>query len=82
MLVQTGITLSMLIAFATLSTAATQSGYSRLIYAGNGKFSYEEDLLNMTHVFEDMRDSGWTPPPEMGMPPRHPNRDFSRPDER
>jgi ketosteroid isomerase-like protein len=56
-----------------------QSGYSTLIYAGNGKFCYEEDLLNMTHVFEDMRASGWRPPPQMGMPPKHPNRDFSRP---
>jgi hypothetical protein len=56
-----------------------QSGYSTLVYAGNGKFSYEEDLLNMTHVFEDMKASGWRPPPEMGMPPKHPNRDFSRP---
>jgi ketosteroid isomerase-like protein len=56
-----------------------QSGYSTLIYAGNGKFCYEEDLLNMTHFFEDMTESGWTPPPEMGMPPRHPDRDFSRP---
>ena len=28
-------------------TAATQSGFSRLIYAGDGKFRYEEDLLNM-----------------------------------
>jgi ketosteroid isomerase-like protein len=57
-----------------------QSGYSTLIYDGDGKFSYEEDLLNMTHFFEDMRDSGWTPPPNMGMPPKRPNRDFSRPD--
>jgi ketosteroid isomerase-like protein len=56
-----------------------QSGYSTLIYAGNGKFSYEEDLLNMVHFFEDMAESGWKPPPEMGMPPKHPNRDFSRP---
>jgi ketosteroid isomerase-like protein len=56
-----------------------QSGYSTLIYAGDGKFCYEEDLLNMTHVFEDMRASGWRPPPQMGMPPKHPNRDFSRP---
>jgi hypothetical protein len=56
-----------------------QSGYSTLIYAGDGKFCYEEDLLNMTHFFEDMRESGWTPPPDMGMPPRKPNRDFSRP---
>ena len=36
-------------------------------------------LLNMTHFFEYMGESGWTPPPNMGMPPRHPNRDFSRP---
>ena len=56
-----------------------QSGYSTLIYAGDGKFCYEEDVLNMTHFFEDMRESGWKPPPEMGMPPRDPNRDFSRP---
>ncbi len=56
-----------------------QSGYSTLIYAGDGKFCYEEDLLNMTHVFEDMRASGFRPPPEMGLPPKHPNRDFSRP---
>lgn len=59
-----------------------QSGYSTLIYAGDGKFSYEEDLLNMMHFFEDMRESGWQPPPAMGMPPKHPNRDFSRPDAR
>jgi ketosteroid isomerase-like protein len=56
-----------------------QSGYSTLIYAGNGKFSYEEDQLNMKHVFEDLAASGWRPPPEMGMPPKEPNRDFSRP---
>ena len=53
-----------------------QSGYSTLLYAGNGKFSYEEDLLNMVHVFEDMKASGFRVPPEMGMPPKHPNRDF------
>ena len=56
-----------------------QSGYSTLIYAGDGKFSYEEDLLNMTHVFEDLRAIGFRPPPGMGMPPEQPNRDFSRP---
>ncbi|MCU1426993.1 MAG: ketosteroid isomerase-like enzyme [Actinomycetia bacterium] len=55
-----------------------QSGVSTLVYAGNGKFSYEEDLLNMVHVFEDMKDSGFKVPPEMGMPPKRPNRDFSR----
>jgi hypothetical protein len=33
----------------------------------------------MVHVFEDITASGWVPPPEMKMPPRQPNRDFSRP---
>jgi hypothetical protein len=61
-------------------TAFVQSGYSTLVYAGDGKFCYEEDLLNMMHVFEDMRASGWTPPANMGMPPKQPDRDFSRPD--
>jgi ketosteroid isomerase-like protein len=56
-----------------------QSGCSTLVYAGDGRFSYEEDLLNMKHVFEDMRESGFRPPPGMGVPPERPNRDFSRP---
>ena len=55
-----------------------QSGVSTLIYAGNGKFCYEEDLLNMVHVLEDMKASK-CPVPDVAMPPRHPNRDFSRP---
>ena len=59
-----------------------QSGYSTLIYAGDGKFCYEEDVLNMAHFFEDMGESGWKPPQNMGMPPRHPNRDFTRPNGR
>jgi ketosteroid isomerase-like protein len=57
-----------------------QSGVSTLVYAGDGRFLYEEDILNMVHVLEDMRESGAlekvTP---AAMPPRHPNRDFSRP---
>lgn len=56
-----------------------QSGYSTLVYAGDGKFSYEEDLLNMAHVNEDLRASGWRPQPGFVMPPREPNRDWSRP---
>ena len=55
-----------------------QSGASTLIYAGNGKFRYEEDLLNMVHVLEDMRESK-CPVSTAAMPPKHPNRDFSRP---
>ena len=56
-----------------------QSGSSVLIYAGNGKFSYEEDLLNMVHVLEDLGAAGWRPRPGFVSPPEHPNRDFSRP---
>lgn len=56
-----------------------QSAYTTLLYAGDGKFRYEEDVLNMVHVYEDLTGSGWVAPSGMKMPPRHPNRDFSRP---
>jgi ketosteroid isomerase-like protein len=49
-------------------------GYSLMIYAGDGKFSYEEDLLNMTHIGELFRDSGWKPTGDMNAPPRQPVR--------
>ena len=49
-------------------------GYSLMIYAGDGRFSYEEDLLNMTHIGELFRDSGWKPTGEMNAPPRQPVR--------
>jgi hypothetical protein len=55
------------------------SGYSTLVYAGDGKFCYEEDLLNMVHVFEDIKESGFRFTPGMVAPPP-PNRDYSRPD--
>ena len=55
-----------------------QSGYSTLVYAGDGRFSYEEDLLNMTHVLEDLAASGWRPGEGFVMPPANPVRDFSR----
>ncbi len=55
-----------------------QSGVSTMIYAGDGKFCYEEDLLNMVHVFEDMKASKCKVP-AVAIPPEHPNRDFSRP---
>jgi ketosteroid isomerase-like protein len=58
---------------------AAQSGWSRLIYAGDGKFRYEEDILNMTHVLEDISSSGWQPTGPMNLPPKHPNRDWSIP---
>jgi ketosteroid isomerase-like protein len=56
-----------------------QSGYSTLVYAGDGRFCYEEDLLNMAHVVEDLATSGWRPPAGFVMPPTRPERDFSRP---
>jgi len=52
----------------------TQSAYSHLIYAGDGKFSYEEDTYNMVHVLEDIAASGWSPTETMNVPPSNPNR--------
>jgi ketosteroid isomerase-like protein len=49
-------------------------GYSTMIYAGGGRFSFEEDLLNMVHVGEIIRESGWKPPATFNAPPRHPRR--------
>jgi ketosteroid isomerase-like protein len=59
-------------------TRYRQSGYSRLVYAGDGRFSYEEDLLNMAHVLEDLRTSGWRPGEGFTAPPRDPDRDYRR----
>ena len=58
-------------------SAYAQSGYSTLVYAGDGKFCYEEDLLNMVHVFEDIKESGFRFSSDM-VPVPKPNRDFSR----
>jgi hypothetical protein len=60
-------------------TPYRQSGYSRLIYAGDGKFSYEEDTYNMAHVLEDIEASGWAPNGSMNVPPAHPDRNFDIP---
>ena len=49
-------------------------GYSLMIYAGGGRFSHEEDTLNMVHVVEVMGECGWKPPLEFNMPPRNPRR--------
>lgn len=54
-------------------------GLSILYYAGEGRFCYSLDMLNMTHIGQTMRAMGWTPPPEFNMPPREPNRDVSLP---
>jgi len=60
-------------------TRYQQSGSSTLVYAGDGRFRYEEDLLNMSHVLEDLAASGWRPGHGFNAPPSDPNRDFSRP---
>jgi hypothetical protein len=59
-----------------------QSGWSLLLYAGDGRFRYEEDLLNMAHVMEDVTRSGWSPPEGVmpSAPPKDRNRDFSIPE--
>ncbi|HAC80993.1 MAG TPA: hypothetical protein DCG06_11905 [Deltaproteobacteria bacterium] len=44
-------------------------GLSVLEYAGDGKFSSEYDHLNMVHVFEVMKESGWKPAGPMKTPP-------------
>ncbi len=49
-------------------------GVSILDYAGNGRFSREEDLLNMVHVFELMKESAWKPTGPLKLPPAEPRR--------
>ena len=45
-------------------------GMSRLRYAGDGRFSYEQDLINMVHMLEVMKESGWKPRDGFQNPPR------------
>ena len=49
-------------------------GASRIVYAGSGKFSFEQDLLNMQHVFELIKESGWMPKKRPNAPPHAPVR--------
>jgi hypothetical protein len=49
-------------------------GISVIRYAGGGRFSREEDLLNMVHVIELIQESGWKPGPGFTPPPRKPPR--------
>lgn len=62
-----------------LPSGHRQSGYSNLVYAGGGKFSYDEDLLNMLHVLEDLKASGWRPGPGFVPPPPEPDRNTAKP---
>ena len=56
-----------------------QAGISTIYYGGGGKFSYEMDLMNMAHINEDLRASGWRPSDEFNFPPAGPNRDYTVP---
>jgi ketosteroid isomerase-like protein len=49
-------------------------GMSRMLYAGNGKFCYEQDLLNMVHVMELVKESGRQLGKNVNMPPTDPVR--------
>lgn len=62
-----------------LPTGHQQSGWSHLVYAGEGRFGFDEDVLNMAHVIEDMKASGWRPPAGFTPPPASPDRDITRP---
>ena len=55
-----------------------QAGISTLYYAGDGKFSYEMDLMNMAHVNQDLKAAGWAPKGDFNLPPRDPDRNYSR----
>ncbi|MBW2312846.1 MAG: nuclear transport factor 2 family protein [Deltaproteobacteria bacterium] len=50
------------------------SGASVMTYAGNGQWASEEDLLNMAHVMELIRESGWLPGAGAKPPPAKPKR--------
>jgi hypothetical protein len=41
---------------------------SVLEYAGDGKFSFEEDIINMVHLYEVLNESGWVPGPNLKVP--------------
>lgn len=62
-----------------LPSGRRQSGSSTLRYAGGGRFDYEEDLLNMVHVLEDLQASGWRPGAGFVAPPAGPDRDATEP---
>ena len=41
---------------------------SVLEYAGDGKFSFEEDIINMGHLYEVPKESGWVLGPNVKVP--------------
>jgi ketosteroid isomerase-like protein len=60
-------------------TRYMQSGSSTMVYAGDGRFRYQEDLLNMVHVLDDLKASRWRPGEGFASPPADPDRNFARP---
>ena len=54
-------------------------GVSVLHYAGDGRFSYEMDVLNMAEVIEIIGNSGWKPPANFNPPPAKPDRNTTPP---
>ncbi|MCW2550060.1 MAG: SnoaL-like polyketide cyclase [Mycobacterium sp.] len=50
---------------------------SILHYAGEGKFSYDLDILNMAELGEALVGSGWVPPKTMKRPPKVPDRNVT-----
>lgn len=56
-------------------------GISIVHYAGDGRFSYELDVLNMAEVGELFSESSWAPTGPMHLPPKVPNRDTTPPRE-
>jgi len=57
-----------------------QPGISVLYYAGDGKFCYEMDLMNMAHVMQMIGSVDWQPSGAMNLPPESPNRDWRLPE--
>jgi hypothetical protein len=47
---------------------------SLAIYAGDGKFCYENDVFNMAELAVLIADSGWSPPATSFPPPAKPDR--------
>ena len=47
---------------------------STMTYAGDGRFSHEEDIMNMVHLFEVITESGYQFPADGNPPPRNPPR--------
>jgi len=43
-------------------------GVSILEYAGGGKFSFEEDVINMVHLYEVLKECCWVPGPDLKLP--------------